>query len=103
MTQEEIRHIDMAVCRVTGEETGKDVSTARKTRRKPTLPESAARAVLAHILHDYYNATYGEIAAYTGITIGAAMKCAAKARSLIFTDRLHREIFHKSIKQLTNI
>ena len=101
MTQEETRRIDSIICHVAETETGREVKTARKTQRKPTLPESAARAVFAHILHDYYNATYGEIAAYTGITIGAAMKCAAKARILIFTDRLHREILHKSIKQLT--
>lgn len=102
MTQEETRRIDSVICRVAEVETGRKVGTARKTRRKPTLPESVARAVLAHILHDYYNATYGEIAAYTNITLGAAMKCAAKARELIFTDRLHKIIFNKSMNILTS-
>ena len=101
MAQEETRRIDSIICRVAEVETGREVKTARKTRRKPTLPESAARAVLAHILHDYYNATYGEIAAYTNITLGAAMKCAAKARELIFTDRLHKIIFNRAMNILT--
>ena len=101
MTQEETRRIDSIICHVAETETGREVKTARKTQRKPTLPESAARAVFAHILHDYYNATYGEIA-YTNITLGAAMKCAAKARELIFTDRLHKVIFNKSMNILTS-
>ena len=102
MTQEETRRIDNVICYVAEIETGREVKTARKTRRKPTLPESAARAVFAHILHDYYNATYGEIASYTNITLGAAMKCAAKARELIFTDRLHKIIFNRAMNILTS-
>ena len=61
---------------------------------------SVARCISLNILHNYYGMSYKTLSDRSNMTDKSVMKCVAKAREYIHTDKLYQDIYNLAISKL---